>query len=331
MLMKMRNKGSDIRSEESMAVKNPFPSKKIPRDTGSLIRKLIAFIAVVNLILLFGFNYNIPGMSKITGLFHKGSTQSESSAGNSTLTQEQTVKIGFTPVVLDYDGTGTLDLLKGVTVKDSLGNSLSTDNLYAKITGSADSNKKTITYTYSDSVGNSGKTTRELLLKNYGNPSISVSSGMPSLTDAAMEDPVKYLLESGAISAKDGYGKDISNSITGTLSYLKNGTSFELSLTSTDMYGETAAKKVKVYAHLGKPYIQLKSQVTTLSQGDSFNPSAYIDFAIDKDGKDASADVGVIGSVNTEKPGTYTVAYQLTDANNASAVERMLTVTVAAK
>ena len=107
---------------------------------------------------------------------------------------------------LVYDGSGSLDLLAGVTAADTDGSDI-TDQVNAVLTGRGSGNRKVIRYSVFTSGGKELTGQRTLVLKNYRGPQLTVS-GTLSLQAEDLMDLASVLRDRGELSADDGYGRD---------------------------------------------------------------------------------------------------------------------------
>lgn len=121
----------------------------------------------------------------------------------------QSIKITFDSDPLVMDGSD-IDLMQGVTAVDGTGKDIS-DKVSASVIN--DTNKKKIIYSVNGSDYNLETFQREIRLENYKKPSISIKEGEYSCNINNIENYISKLTTSGAITADDGYGNDISSEI----------------------------------------------------------------------------------------------------------------------
>ncbi|RUM66756.1 MAG: hypothetical protein DSZ06_02655, partial [Sulfurospirillum sp.] len=124
---------------------------------------------------------------------------------------------------------------------------------------------------------------------------------------------------------------DITNKITtsGTVNTNKAGT-YTITYSVTDSAGNSASVtrtvKVEKKPDTTKPTITLKgSNPITITEGDSFtDPGAT---ASDNEDGDITNKITTSGTVNTNKAGTYTITYSVTDsAGNSASITRTVKV-----
>lgn len=306
-----------------------------PEQKRGRVKKVIAVLAVINLIFLFVFDYHIPGLSRVFGkmkteenhALQTDTGQVDVSEGNGS------VRITFAEETLTYDGTGELDLLDGVLVEDADGNALDTKDLFAEVQEGSNKDSKIITYTYQDQEGNPVKAQRNLELQGYAGVSIAVPEELPDLTEKELASPTEAFLTKGLLAAKDGYGKDISANVKGKVAFkTAEGPYFDITFSVTNMFQDKASTTVRVKANLSKPIIGLTKTSVSIKKGEAFHATDYVEYALDKDGKDLSARLQVDDTgLKMNEAGTYTVTYKLQNAANEAADEVALTVKVIEK
>lgn len=314
-------------------MKNQGQNKNRNREkSGQYVRNIIAAIAVINLILLFVFDYRVPVISGlITRLEDKrgGETYEITSADmESEVSQEKELQIEFEEETLKYNGDGALDLLEGVTVVDSKGNIYSNGNVTASIVKKGAKKQKTVSYVYSDEDGRTAEAERKLTLIDYDGPSITLADDIPEVQDDAL-DHLKQ--EYGkAFTAQDGYGKDITSEVKITANVNKdyNG-NFVLTFQVKNAYGDTAKEEVEVGIAFQRAHLSLQASDISLKKGEEFKAADYIKYAVDAEGKDISDQIKISGQVDTDKLGDYKVTYELDGTQGEGVKEKVLTVHVA--
>ncbi len=291
--------------------------------TFTIVRNVLVLIAVINLILLFGFHYEIP---KFIQRHFK--TEQEDLYINTNEKDTPDLNINFEEKVLTYDGSGKLDLNQGVTLTDKHGNPVNAD-IYSSITEGSSPTEKIITYTAEDKDGNTIAVERALILENYTGPSIYLSTAPTVVMDTDLAHLTDFFKDTEFVEALDGYDKDITDSVT--ISYaVTNKTATELTVTFsvTNMFNDTASESLPIPMQLTKPIIVLTTNKLTLKTGDVFMAGDYIYCATNEEGEDLRGLVNVSQDVNTSTPGTYRVTYELTDTDRESATPMTLVVEV---
>lgn len=294
------------------------------RSKGYIIRNLVTFIAVVNLALLFVFDYNVPGLSYVMGKIENKRDHVEG-------VDETSVDASTGDIIFEYDndkfvynGKGKFDPMKDVIIKDQEGNELSKDFLTAEVTGEKD---KEIVYTYEDEDGLSGKDTRELKLEDYSAPEITLSEEVPVILDDNLGKLKKHC--KGIYSATDGFGNDITDDVEIAATPIKeyNGV-FTVEFSVTNIFGDTAQAEDDALTDFQKPHLKLKTEKLELKRGKAFDANSYIKFAVDWNGKNITDLVEIDGEVDTQTLGTYKVKYDLTNEDGQHVNTRKLTVHV---
>lgn len=290
-----------------------------------LLRRLkvvITIIACLNLVFLFVFHYKLPSFLKHKLASTEQIIQTKHASNNNTLS------IQFENEKLTYTGKGNLNLMKGVTVINETGVEIRA-NLFSEIADGKKKNQKIIQYIAEDSNGNTGTATRILDLKNYKGPSLQISEELPSIDDTELSSLVSIFQDSNLISAKDGYGNDITSSIEVEYS-VSNQTATELILTFqvTNLFNDTVSKTITLPLYRTKPLIVLNTSSIHLNLGSTFLPESYIASATDEWGNDISTSVYTIGDIDTSIPGNYRITYKLADASGNEADSVSLKITV---
>ena len=210
------------------------------------LRNAIVFLAILNLILLYVFDYRVPVLA---GLMDRMENRNSVEYSEVTVAEEdlsEQLTIIFEKDSLRYDGEGELDLLDGVSVMDESGNKYNNDNLTVEVSGD-NKKEKTVRYTYSDKAGNTAEAERTLKLSHYDGPSIELGEELPDLRDEDI-DNLKNVY-SGYYTAKDGFGLDITSSVVITAEEGKKEDGYyELSFQVTNLYGDTVTETAKVKA-----------------------------------------------------------------------------------
>ena len=186
-------------------------------------------------------------------------------------------------------------------------------------------NGHTVTYTVTDTSGNTTTVTRTIVYKDPEAPVITLkgSASMSMEVGAAFTEP--------GYTASDNVDGDLTAKVkvSGTVNTAKAGT-YVLTYTVTDAYGNTATAKrtvtVKKPADTVKPVITLKGNASmSLTVGATFTEPGYT--ASDNVDGNLTSKVKVSGTVNTAKAGTYSVSYTVTDAaGNKTVVYRKVVV-----
>ncbi|MDP4146785.1 MAG: DUF5011 domain-containing protein, partial [Bacillota bacterium] len=196
-----------------------------------------------------------------------------------------------------------------------------------QVSGTVDTRKVgdyTLTYTSTDEAGNTATLTRIVHVVDTTKPVISVTGDSP-LTVA-----VKNAFNDPGATAMDNYDGDISNMITAISNVDTNklGT-YTVTYNVSDSHeniADTVTRTVNVVDNV-KPVIILNGLPTEVIEANS----SYIDqgaVALDNYYGDVTNDIVTTSNVDTNKPGTYTVTYNVTDSsgNIADTVTRTVKV-----
>ena len=288
-----------------------------------ILKYVVTAVAAINLLLLFAFHYELPSFIQ-----HKMNKESEAAlaAGQARETKPLTIKFDSDELV--YSGKGDLNLTKGVTVTRENNVEIKA-SLYSDIKAGKKKNQKIITYTAEDSYGNTGTAERTLILKKYRGPSMKLSDDSPSIDDTELDSIADIFKDSGAITALDGYGNTITSSIEAAYTIANSkATKIKVGFQVTNMFGDTASKVIEMDLDRTGPLLTLTKQTDHLNLGTVFEPTTYIASATDQAGHDISTAVIAQGDIDTSKPGTYMLTYQLKDSKGNEAAPVSLKITV---
>ncbi len=242
-------------------------------------------------------------------------------------TQETTVELNFQPEVLEYDGSGMLDLLEGVEAKTKDGTDL-TDQVQAILTGDGTQNQKKIRYSVFSEDGEEVTRTRTLQMTGYTGPKLTVSSSL-DLTAEDLDDLVSYLTEEKALSADDGFGRDASGQVTWVRQRIGEGT-YEITFTLRNDYMDTVSTQTEASISGDVSDLTLELAYTSISipAGSSFYPLDYVVTAQDPDYGEILSRIQIINTVNVNQPGTYFVTYTLLSLDGTQKAEASMQVIV---
>lgn len=292
------------------------------RSVISFLRYMVTLLAVVNLVLLFVFDYNVPGFSKVITYIENKRDHVE---GAKTRVGQSTgnITIDFGEASLVYDGNGTFDPLADVIVKDAQENELSKEFLTYEITG--DTNKE-IEYSYVDG-DNEGTCVRKLEFTNYAGPSLEITKALSNISDDTLGNLKK--LYAGCYTAKDGFGNDMTKEAT-ILAVPTNdydGT-FHVVISIVNQFGDTAMQEQNVGTEFAVPHMKLSQEEISIKLGDGFEARDYILYAVDYDGSDLMESVEIDSKVDSTVIGEYKVKYDLTGSKGNSVKTKILKVHV---
>ncbi len=212
-------------------------------------------------------------------------------------------------------GTDQAELLNGVTAWDAQDGDVTSSLVIEGISNLSSNQMATVTYAAFDRAGNVAKAQRTLRYTDYQSPRFTLSAplvfrggttfdvlscvGAEDVIDGALDDRIKATLVS----------KEASVTAEGV---------HQVEFRVTNSMNDTAYLTVPVEVYPSGTYnatLELSDYLVYLEQGSGFDPDAYlktlriaaeeIDLSRDTDRVSVSYD----SDVNTEVPGTYSVAY----------------------
>ena len=321
-----------------------------------IIKWVVSLLAIANMVFLFVFNYNIPGLSGMFGrdTHTQESLYGETGNGNESIngmaglvgsstampaesgeTEEKSTEEGepasyqfyFDPETLTYDGQGSLNLLEGVSLVSDTGME-SEAKIFASIVSGSSESEKTITYT-ADTESGRTEASRRLKLVGYEGPSIELPEVMPVVDDSTKDNILNLMTGNQSISADDGFGNDISGAVTAV--YNTDSTTprtLYYIFTVKNTFNDSAEASAEVTLELSKPVVMLSQKAVQIGVGEAFNPLSYVSYAIDTDGTSLSTSIQIQGTVDNYTAGTYTLNYIATNSSGVQSDPAELTVTV---
>ena len=272
---------------------------------------LIAGLAIVNLAALLFFPSLFPQASQggHTNASAEAGTAGETSAASSAPdaeTDEYVIELESDTLV--YDGSGTLDLLEGVSLVGPDGQ-VSNQDVFAYIRAGDTLSQKIVEYTAETPAGQVSAT-RTLELANYSGPSLELPESIPAIADNELDGLLDQLLAGGEIHADDGYGNDISQSVTA--SYTREEENPYLAryvFTVSNSFNDSVSVSVDVDI-TPLPIITLTADEVTVPLNSSFSVLSYVADAVDTDGSSLMRNIIVDGEVDTSVAGEYILTYQ---------------------
>ena len=264
----------------------------------SLILKIIISLAcIIVLVMLFYFGDEIIPENDSTDV---------SVQGEETYLDE----FKFDPEELTFDGTGKLDLLKGVSLKGYNAQELKT-MVFTRIYGGENLSKKVIEYT-ADTKDGRVRSKRTLNLENYSGPKITLPDEIPSVTPGTIDSLASLLNAKNGYVVDDGFGNDAREHVD--ISYRKEMTDSSLvhyTIALDNMFGDRDVAKVDVVLSGTPSHLILTDSQITVRVGETFDPTLYIAVAERADGTSAIGSVNIQGNVDTTKEGTYMLTFEL--------------------
>lgn len=209
-------------------------------------------------------------------------------------------------------------LLQGITAIDKRDGDVTDSLVVENITMLDSVGTVNVSYAAFDAAGNVARAERKAVYKDYVSPRFT------------LENPLVYVQGSNFdvlsnIGATDVFDGDIQHRVRATAmgedAITVTGTHV-VQFQVTNSLGDTQTKNFPVEVMAGDPYnadLELTDYIVYLSAGAPFNPAAYLGtFSYLKSTVElngvvpAGFDLETKGQVQTQSPGTYTVAYTLT-------------------
>ncbi|EUJ28749.1 putative peptidoglycan linked protein [Listeria grayi FSL F6-1183] len=211
--------------------------------------------------------------------------------------------------------------LSGVTATDiEDGDLTSKIKVEANTVNTAQAGTYAVTYSVTDSDGNRTVKSIIVVVKNNSQPTIYANDVVLKVGDTF--DPLS------GVSAMDEEDGDLTSKIlvtANTVNTAKAGT-YAVIYEVTDSDGNTATKIISVIVKAkSQPIINANDVI--LKVGDSFNPLSGVTAMDAEDGDLTSKIVVIANTVNTAKPGNYSVVYSVTNSDGNTAT-KAITVTV---
>ena len=315
-----------------------------------LLKWTITLVAVGNLIFLFVFDYKLPIKSETisadlleTDVSERQtresaspesetfqSTETETESPPSETTTEPSLEFQITEKTLTYDGSSELNLLDGVSLVDTAGNTHTDVEIFSSIKPGTNSKEKIIEYSASNFNGTRITAKRTLQLGyDYPGPMIELHGEIAAIPAEELSSILQILHGSQLITANDGFGKDISTSITASAPSFPDDSNVAIvTLSVTNLVNDSCAVDVIVPLLADGPTIQLTTSQVYLKIGESFSFYDYIASAVDANGNDLHRNIILDGSVNTSTAGTYVLKFSCFDSSGELSPIKTLTVIV---
>ena len=248
-------------------------------------------------------------------------------AQRSTEKERKTVELQFTPEVLEYDGRGKLDLLKGVRATTQDGEDV-TDEVQAVLTAGGTEKEKEIRYSVFSEDGKETTKKRTLRMKGYTGPELTVEEDLEIKADD-LKNLISILVRRDELKAEDGFGKDASGQVSWVRQRISEG-KYEITFTLRNNYMDTVSIQTlaSITGEVSDIELQLLETSVSIPQGSNFYPLYYVAEATDPLYGDISSRIEINSMVNTNQPGTYLVVYTLLSVDSTQKAEAALQVTV---
>ena len=290
-----------------------------------IIKTILTFLAITNLFLLFVMNYELPKKwtekFPVLSFLEKKETEQEQ-----VIEEEKEAWIKIPMNSIKYNGTGTLDLLKGIYIVNKDGTIVKDAVIKTAIQPTSNRNEKKIIYT---STQNNTKLTGERTLSlgnNYTGPSITVTGKIPF----CQEEDRNYtdtIVNSGVISAENGFKKDITDKINISLKrYDASEEEAILTATVTNEFGDSYSVDIQAPMNKTGIVLRLKTGHITIPYNSKFSIKDYVEDCYGPEG-DLTGNLTYSGDINTSVPGEYVLSVY-TSYNGEQSIHRELKVNV---
>lgn len=309
---------------------------KIKRFFHTSFKGIIALLALANLVYLFVFNYRLPGFA--AALLPSASPAAAPTVPVPAETEKSSavraLQINVPESPLYYDGSQSLDLVSGVTVTAASGAELGLSDLFTTVKTGSSPYEKVIEYSYRDASGNRASAQRILTLPiTYGGPRITFSDApLPDLSEDDLDDIAELLADEEILQADDGFGQDITSSVTADAGSVDAAGECTVTFSVTNMLNDSCSAKMTVQLSdalpTSGPVLTLSTDEITINVGDSFQFFDYIERAEDEDGTSLYQNISVNGSVDTSTAGTYQLEIYCMNSAGEISPTRTLTVHV---
>lgn len=209
-------------------------------------------------------------------------------------------------------------LMEGVTASDAKDGDLTDQVLVGSFTRFIRPGVSDLSYVVFDSSGHMATASRQVRFTDYHSPRFSLSEPLVFAEESTTSADVQALF-----SVTDMMDGDLTGGITCTDTNAVYDTPGDYTITMevSNSFGDTASYAFPVHVYENGTQdatVELTDPLVYVSQGDDFDPLAYVEDVTDASGR--SYDTGslrVDSQVDTAKPGIYEVHYQ-TDGDTPS-------------
>lgn len=294
-----------------------------------MVRILVAIAAILNLFLLFGFNYGLTDLPAVSAEENAGvsSVSETAAASESTVIPDTTAELDTS--VETETSTEPETPAESETSTDSESSTESETALETEVptesetSARMENSKNEKNETDVSNAETANKTT------TYEGPVLKLTGEIPAIPASDLKKLPVLLAKQGILTAEDGYGNDIAASVTirYQMDYRSQGT-LKAQCSLTNGKGDSTSLEFTFKPILTEPLMLLSKNKVTLQKGDKFDYLDYISVAMDTNGASLSKVIRLSGSVDTATPGTYEMIYRITGSSGQTS-EAKLTVTVA--
>lgn len=285
-----------------------------------LLKAGVIGFSLVNLAALFLFQYKLPAFTSKT---ETSDTETSKSVQD---TDVSACQFQFESDTLTYDGTSELDLLEGVSIVSSEGETCDAE-IFAHIATGDSMEQKKIMYSADTSQGQISAT-RTLSLINYQGISISLPD-LPELEESQLDNILTYMPTDGTFYAEDGYGNNITDAISVEYTIdADNPSIVHYFFSVTNLFNDTASASKDLIINSDRPILVLKEKDITIAKNSSFQALSFVEKAQDSEGNSLFHRINIEGKVDTSKAGTYTLTYTASTTDGVTSIPQVLTIVV---
>lgn len=229
--------------------------------------------------------------------------------------------------VLEYDGSGTLNLMEGVQAVGPEGEDL-TERVQAILTGDGTLLEKQIRYSVFTEEGRETTVTRTLKMVGYTGPKLSVEDGLV-LEAEDLPDLIQILTEQGDLTADNGFGQNAANEVSYTREKRGEGY-YEVEFKLQNEYLDETSQTVEMWitGEVQDIELTLSQSSIQIAAGTEFYPQEWIETAHDPVHGDMTSQVQIENRVNLSQAGQYSVIYTLYSYDHTQKAEAVLRVEV---
>ena len=229
--------------------------------------------------------------------------------------------------VLEYDGSGTLNLMEGVQAVGPEGEDL-TERVQAILTGDGTLLEKQIRYSVFTEEGRETTVTRTLKMVGYTGPKLSVEDGLV-LEVEDLPDLIQILTEQGDLTADNGFGQNAADEVSYTREKRGEGY-YEVEFKLQNEYLDETSQTVEMWitGEVQDIELTLSQSSIQIAAGTEFYPQEWIETAHDPVHGDMTSQVQIENRVNLSQAGQYSVIYTLYSYDHTQKAEAVLRVEV---
>jgi len=224
--------------------------------------------------------------------------------------------------VIDVDVNASNDFKKYIKATDNVDGDVTP---FIEASQKLDTSKlgsQTIEFTVTDNVGNTTKETYEFYVSDKVAPKINLKSQSVTIDYGSKFNYNDYF------TVTDNFDKKVTDVKVESNVDTKKLETTDVKISATDSSGNKTESSFKVkVADISAPTISLSKSKVEITQGKSINVKNYLNSATDNKDGNITSKVKISGSVNTNKAGTYTITYSVSDeAGNSTSKTLKVTV-----